>query len=158
MKLKTASVEQTTMDLDLKKVGEQCLRLESETIVNIDDNIKNLISDMKVKMVEWRGVGLAAPQVGYNLRIIVVKLGCGTIQEMINPRISWTSTERETMSEGCLSIPMTTVEVERPLKIRVKFQCVDEQFKYWSLHNFDARVVLHETDHLQGILMTDYLD
>lgn len=146
------------MDLDLKKVGDQCLRLESETINVIDNNIKNLISDMKVKMVEWRGVGLAAPQVGYNLRIIVVKLGCGNIQEMINPRISWTSTERETMSEGCLSIPMTTAEVERPLKIRVKFQCVNGEFKYWCLHNFDARVVLHEMDHLEGVLMTDYLD
>ena len=76
------------MDLDLKKIGEDCLRVTSKRIDDIDDNIKSLISDMKVKMVEWHGVGLAAPQVGHNVRAIVVRLGNGDTQEMINPRIS----------------------------------------------------------------------
>ena len=144
------------MDLDLKKIGEGCLRVTSQRIDVIDDGIKTLISNMKVKMVEWHGVGLAAPQVGYNVRAIVVRLGNGDTQEMINPRISWTSTERQTMTEGCLSIPEMSVDVDRPIKIRVKFQTLTGEHKYWSLHNFDARVVLHEMDHLEGVLMTDY--
>ena len=144
------------MDLDLKKIGEECLRVTSKRIDDIDDSIKSLVSDMKVKMVEWHGVGLAAPQVGHNVRAIVVRLGNGNTQEMINPRISWTSQERQTMTEGCLSIPEMSVDVDRPKKIRVKFQTISGEHKYWCLHNFDARVVLHEMDHLEGVLMTDY--
>ena len=112
---------------------------------------------MKVKMVEWHGVGLAAPQVGHNVRAIVVCLGNGDIQEMINPRISWTSTrETNSMTEGCLSIPGMSANVDRPTSMRVKFQTIAGEHKYWCLHNFDARVVLHEMDHLEGVLMTDY--
>jgi peptide deformylase len=143
------------MDLDLKKVGDDCLRKTSERIETIDETIKDLISQMKIKMVEWNGCGLAAPQVGKNVRAIVVLLKTGEIQEMINPRISWTSQDRESMQEGCLSIPEMLANVDRPVKIRVKFQTLSGEHKYWSLHNFDARVVLHECDHLDGILMTD---
>ena len=57
-------------------------------------------------MVEWNGIGLAAPQVGHNIRVILIKVtSSGSIQEMINPRISWTSEERVKMEEGCSSIP-----------------------------------------------------
>ena len=148
------SREKARMDLDLRKIGDECLTQTSKRIGDIDDYIKELVSQMKVKMVEWKGVGLAAPQVGHNIRLIVVKLNTGVIQEMINPRISWTSLETEKMTEGCLSIPNELVTVERPKKIRVKFQCLNGEFKYWCLSNFDARVVLHEFDHLEGILMT----
>ena len=144
------------MDLDLKIVGDECLRKPSIPINDITDDIVSLASEMKKKMVEWSGIGLAAPQVGRNIRLIVVQLGCGKIVEMINPRISWTSLERCSFDEGCLSIPGETQPVERAKHIRVRFQDITGQHKYWKLSRMDARVVLHEYDHLEGLLMTDY--
>lgn len=145
------------MTLNLKKLGDECLTEVSKPVTDITDDIKELISEMKVKMVEWSGIGLAAPQVGHNIRVIVIRTSAGSIQEMINPRISWTSDERVKMEEGCLSIPGEFQWIERPSKVRVKFETVDGEYKYWCLHKMDARVFLHEHDHLEGILMTDKL-
>ncbi len=143
------------MGLALKIVGENCLTEPSINIDNITQDIIDLAGNMKRKMVEWDGIGLAAPQVGHNIRLIVLRLSTGKIVEMINPRISWTSDRRVNMSEGCLSIPEKELWVERPSKVRVKFQTLEGDFKYWCLHKMDARVFLHEYDHLEGILMTD---
>ena len=145
------------MDLALKIVGENCLTEPSIPIEEITEEVIKLSEKMKEKMVEWSGIGLAAPQVGYNIRLIVIRLGSGKIQEMINPRISWTSDERKNCEEGCLSIPGKRLWVDRPSKVRVKFQTIDGEFKYWCLHKMDARVFLHEYDHLEGILMTERL-
>ena len=144
------------MDLDLKFIGDECLREPSKLIEDITDDIVSLASEMKKKMVEWNGIGLAAPQVGCNIRLIIVQLRCGKIVEMINPRISWTSPEKCSIDEGCLSIPGETQSVERSRCIRVRFQDITGQHKYWKLSRMDARVVLHEYDHLEGLLMTDY--
>lgn len=143
------------MDLGLKRVGDECLTTPSKTIEVIDDSIVDLAESMQTKMVEWNGIGLAAPQVGRNIRLILVKLATGKTEVMINPRISWTSETRVSMAEGCLSIPEKTIWVERPSKVRVKFQTLTNEYKYWCLHKMDARVFLHEYDHLEGILMTD---
>lgn len=145
------------MDLALKIVGENCLTEPSIPIEEITEQVIKLSNRMKEKMVEWDGIGLAAPQVGYNIRLIVIRLSSGKIQEMINPRISWTSEERKNSAEGCLSIPGKSMWIERPSRVRVKFQTLDGDFKYWCLHKMDARVLLHEYDHLEGILMTDRL-
>ena len=143
------------MDLALKIVGDECLTRESTRITEITETTRSLISSMKEKMIEWNGIGLAAPQVGHNIRLIVIRLSTGKIQEMINPRISWTSDERVKIEEGCLSIPDKSIWIDRPSKVRVKFQTQEGEFKYWCLHKMDARVFLHEYDHLEGILMTD---
>lgn len=143
------------MVLDLKRIGDEHLTIPSATIREITPEVIALAEEMKVKMVEWNGIGLAAPQVGHNIRLIVLRLSGGKIHEMINPRISWTSPERVSMEEGCLSIPGKSIWVERPQKVRVKFQQSDGQFKYWCLNKMDARVLFHEYDHLDGILMVD---
>ncbi len=143
------------MGLDLKKVGDECLTTPSQTIRSIDDSIVELAEAMKAKMVEWNGIGLAAPQVGKNIRMLVLRLSTGQTEVMINPRISWCSPERVRMEEGCLSIPGEFEWIERPSKVRVKFQTTEGEFKYWCLHKMDARVFLHEYDHLEGILMTE---
>jgi peptide deformylase len=143
------------MGLALRIVGEACLTKKSETIETITEDIIGLSERMKEKMVQWNGIGLAAPQVGHNIRLIVIRLSTGKIQEMINPRISWTSDERVKIEEGCLSIPDKNIWIDRPSKVRVKFQTQEGEFKYWCLHKMDARVFLHEYDHLEGILMTD---
>ncbi len=144
------------MGLALKIVGENCLTEPSTTIDNITDDIIELSNTMKRKMVEWDGIGLAAPQVGHNIRLLVMRLSTGKIQEMINPRISWTSESRVKIEEGCLSIPGERIWVDRSSRVRVKFQTAEGEFKYWCLHKMDARVFLHEYDHLEGILMTSY--
>jgi len=143
------------VDLDLKRIGDEHLITPSDTIKEITQDVIDLAEEMKVKMVEWNGIGLAAPQVGHNIRLIVLRLSTGTICEMINPRISWCSEERVSMEEGCLSIPGTMKWIERPRKVRVKFQQADGQYKYWCLNKMDARVLFHEYDHLDGILMVD---
>ena len=143
------------MVLDLKKVGDECLTTPSQTIRSIDESIVELSEAMKAKMVEWNGIGLAAPQVGKNIRMLVMRLSTGKTEVMINPRISWCSPERVKMEEGCLSIPGEYEWIERPSKVRVKFQTTEGEFKYWCLHKMDARVFLHEYDHLEGILMTE---
>ena len=144
------------MDLDLKFIGDGCLRKPSTKVENITEDVVAFVKAMKQKMVECNGIGLAAPQVGRNIRIIVVQLLCGMTVEMINPRISWTSDDRCTLDEGCLSIPGQIQSVERYKSIRVKFQDITGQHKYWKLSKMDARVVLHEYDHLEGLLMVDY--
>lgn len=145
------------MDLDLKFIGDEHLITPSATIRHITEEIIDLAEAMKVKMVEWNGIGLAAPQVGKNIRMLVLQLGTGKIEVMINPRISWCSPERVKMEEGCLSIPGKSNWIERPSKVRVKFQTLEGEYKYWCLHKMDARVFLHEYDHLEGILMTERL-
>ena len=145
------------MDLDLKKIGDECLTFPSATIRDIDQSIIDLVEAMKVKMVEWNGIGLATPQVGRNVRLMVMRLHTGKVVELINPRISWCSPERVKMEEGCLSIPGEWEWIERPAKVRVKFQTAEGEYKYWCLHKMDARVFLHEYDHLEGVLMTDRL-
>lgn len=145
------------MVLDLKIVGENCLTEPSVTIDNITEDIIKLSNTMKRKMVEWSGVGLAAPQVGHNIRLIIIRTSTGTIQEMINPKIRWSSDKEVDMMEGCLSIPGKSIWLNRPSKLRIKFQTIDGDFKYWSIDKMDARVFLHEYDHLEGILMTDRL-
>ena len=143
------------MDLDLKIIGDECLTEVSKPVKEIDDFIHQLAESMRIKMRECNGIGLAAPQVGHNIRMILVQLKSGKVQEMINPRISWCSLERVKMEEGCLSIPGEYLVVERPSRVRVKFQTLDGEYNYWCLHNMDARVFLHEYDHLEGILMKD---
>ena len=145
------------MDLDLKLIGDECLTKKANTVSDINTEIHHIIPLMKKKMVELNGIGLAAPQVGVDLRIMVIRLGTGQIQELINPRISWTSEERVKMQEGCLSIPGKSAWIERPSRVRVKFETISGEYKYWCLHKMDARVFLHEYDHLEGILMTDRL-
>lgn len=143
--------------MDLKKLGDECLTVVSSPVTEITQEVKDLVAEMKVKMVEWNGIGLAAPQVGHNIRVLVMQIAGGQIQEMINPRISWMSPERVKIEEGCLSIPGEFQWIERASKVRVKFETVDGEYKYWCLHKMDARVFLHEYDHLEGILMTEKL-
>jgi len=143
------------MDLDLKLIGDEHLTKVSEPVKAIDEFIEDLAAAMRIKMRECNGIGLAAPQVGHNIRLILVRLSTGQVQEMINPRISWCSPERVSIEEGCLSIPNEYKWIDRPSRVRVKFQTLEGDFKYWCLHKMDARVFLHEYDHLEGVLMTD---
>ena len=144
------------MILTLRTDGDDCLRRKSHPVwPKIDDYIVDLVKSMKPIMMENDGVGLAAPQVGHNVRVILVLID-GEIQEMINPEVTWVSDKKVISEEGCLSIPGHYIDVERPKEIKLKFQTLNGKFKKWKLNGLEARVVLHEIDHLDGVLMTDY--
>ena len=126
------------------------------------EEVKDLVRDLKDTMLSQHGIGLAAPQVGVNLRVIVIQLIksgklVGSVQEMINPVITKSSTEIVEYEEGCLSIPGEYYSIKRPSTIDVKFQTLNGRYKRWYLRGLEARVVQHELDHLNGVLMIDHL-
>lgn len=126
--------------------------------------LKKLIEDMEETMLKADGVGLAAPQVGHSLRVLVVN---GSLlaednpalkdfkRAMINPELVWESDEQAEYSEGCLSIPEIHATVARPAKIRVSYIDGDFNRKEEEFGEFACRMVQHEMDHLDGILFTD---
>ncbi len=117
--------------------------------------ILTLVEDMKTTAVAVDGVGLAAPQVGILSRVIVVNYGASPYA-LLNPRLVWTSKGTSVLDEGCLSVPGIVVPVRRPKKIRVV--ALDESGTVVETQATDllAKILQHEIDHLNGILITDY--
>ena len=145
----------------IKTIGDRCLRVTSEEVVFDKKEIAELYTDMCDAMWEADGIGLAAPQIGINKRVILVD---ETTEEhgryahlMVNPKITWKSEEKVLFDEGCLSVPDTNGEVSRSKSIKITFQNKDGKYKKWKLDGIAARVVQHEIDHLEGILFVDYL-
>jgi len=143
------------MILDILHDGDEILKKISCSVI-LDDEVREFIGSMKETMIDANGIGLAAPQVGRNIRVIVVKLQYGDIQEMINPAIKWYSDHVVKIEEGCLSVPGKYVELTRPSKISISFQDLSGKYRRWKLKSLEARIVQHEIDHLDGVLMTDY--
>ena len=148
------------MRLNVLKDGEEVLRIKSIPTL-ITDEVRDLVSNMKETMLAENGIGLSAPQVGVNLRVIVIQLMSagklvGPVQEMINPVITNYSDDTMEYEEGCLSIPGEYIRIDRPRSIHVKFQTLSGKYKKWFLKGLEARIVQHEIDHLDGVLMSDY--
>jgi len=137
--------------------GNEVLRKKSGIVTAVDKKILKLIKDMEKAMKEEKGVGLAAPQVGVNKRLIIVLLDNKITVPMINPDIIDHSNETEYGEEGCLSLPGKWGQVERYKQIVVQFRDTKGEKRVLKLEGFNARVVQHEIDHLDGILFTDYL-
>ena len=141
--------------LSIRKYGNPVLREKCQPVSEIGNAIKRLIDDMAKVMYEHGGVGLAAPQVGVKKRVIVADVDQGLIA-FTNPEIL-SEEGKDTASEGCLSIPAVEVEVERAKRITVEgFNRVGEHVEL-TLDGLIARAVQHEIDHLNGILVIDYL-
>ena len=119
-----------------------------------------LIKDMIDTMYQEDGVGLAAPQVGVSKRIIVVSPNArrGEERVYINPEIIESSPEKEIGLEGCLSLPGISCEVQRSKKIKFKALDLNGVEQAEELLNFPARVIQHEIDHLNGVLIIDRVD
>lgn len=114
-------------------------------------------ADEMLKLIKDIGVGLAAPQVGLSTRLIVVTVKSFPPLIMCNPEIKWAKGE-QTSVEGCLSIPGAHVEVKRAFKIKVDYQLPSGTKKSITANQYLARVIQHEIDHLDGILITDHKD
>lgn len=110
---------------------------------------------MEQTLLEVEGLGIAAPQVGQSLRMCLAKIG-NRIIPLINPTITWKSDDQEIAEEGCLSLPGISVSVPRAKHIIVHFLDTKGTSQERKLSNLSARIVQHEVDHLDGILIVDY--
>ncbi|MBZ6076554.1 peptide deformylase [Microvirga puerhi] len=137
------------------------LRLVSEPVKEITDAIRTLTDDMLETMYDAPGVGLAAIQIGVPLRIVTVDVSKSETERqpmvLINPEILWTSEEKRTYEEGCLSIPEYYEEVERPDRVRFRYMNLDGKIIEQEAGELMATCVQHEIDHLNGVLFIDYL-
>lgn len=143
-----------TAPLKVRIYGDPCLRKKSSPVKEVGPGERLLFAAMIETMRQAKGVGLAAPQVGINQRFFVMDVGDGPVV-VINPRIT-KKAGLCILEEGCLSIPEVTVEIERPQKVTVCFMNEDGKLMEMTCEDLAARVVLHETDHLNGKLIVDY--
>ncbi|MFA6917915.1 MAG: peptide deformylase [Candidatus Gracilibacteria bacterium] len=135
------------------------LRTKSVRVGKINAVLKKFAKDMRETMIAKDGLGLAAPQVGENLRMIIVTMNYGAsnaiVMTMINPEILSHGEEVYIAEEGCLSLPKRFENVERFKEVVVEFTDLDGGEHTLKLANLDARVVQHEVDHLDGVLFID---
>ncbi len=135
----------------IRVIGDPCLEKKCKPVVKITDGTRILIEDMFDTMYEAQGVGLAAPQVGILRRICVVDIRDEEPIVLINPELIESSGE-QTDQEGCLSVPGKSAEVTRPDYVKVKSLDIDMNEVIYEGEGLKARAILHEMDHLDGIL------
>lgn len=152
------------MKMQLAYYGDPVLRKKGARIEGIDDDLRQLVIDMYETMKAHNGIGLAAPQVHRSLTLFITQVPFqlpngswkhGDVKVYINPKIIEVSEETITESEGCVSIPKLYVDVARP--VRVKIQAHDLQGNEFieEYSDLEARCVLHENDHINGVLNID---
>jgi len=141
--------------LAIRQIIQKPATLLEETcnpVTRFDEELATLLDDLYETMIDADGVGIAAPQVGVPLRVAIVDLGEGEEPiEMVNPEVIHTEGESIDI-EGCLSIPGLYGEVERPYAIRIQAQERDGTWYELEAEDYEARAILHEIDHLDGIL------
>ncbi|MCK5120128.1 MAG: peptide deformylase [Candidatus Latescibacteria bacterium] len=146
--------------LPIYTYGDPVLRREAKPVERINHELRTLLRDMAETMVYGKGIGLAAPQVGESLSLMVVDLSLGEEPNkaiaLINPRILGKEGE-QSREEGCLSIPDIHGDVIRAAEIGVRFHDLEGQERELECRDLLARVILHEVDHLQGRLFVDRL-
>jgi len=140
--------------LEIKKYPDSVLRGKSEEIKEITPEIMSLGFDMVETMVASQGLGLAAPQVGELKRLIVIE-GEEKPQILINPKILNSGSKTEILEEGCLSFPELFLKIKRPKEIEVEFRNLQGEKIKVKATGMLARVIQHEIDHLDGILILD---
>lgn len=137
------------------------LRRKSLPVERVDNRIRKLMEDMLETMYASDGIGLAAPQVGEAVRVIVAD--CAAEGEprrplkLANPEIIWRSPESRSYSEGCLSLPDQFADVVRPERVRIRYLDSENEIRETEFDSLTATCLQHEMDHLEGILFVDYL-
>ncbi|MFH0851817.1 MAG: peptide deformylase [Candidatus Peregrinibacteria bacterium] len=139
-----------------KGADNPILRRKGAKVREVTKALKKLIKDMRETVKVEDGAGLAAPQVGQSLQLCIALIE-GKMTALINPAIVRKSKEAETQEEGCLSLPGLQVSVTRPVTITVKYLNEKGLPEERRLSDFSARTVQHEVDHLNGVLLADYL-
>jgi peptide deformylase len=140
----------------VRKFGDPVLRASALQVERFDDALKAEIEWMGELMHDALGVGLAATQLGVLHRVLVYRaLPEDPVTALVNPVLEWTSDELEVAEEGCLSLPAVHVEVERAARVRVRAQDDTGQELEVEAEGLPARVIQHEIDHLNGVLILD---
>jgi len=140
----------------VRKYGDPVLRSRALEIDRFDDALREEIRRMGELMHDSLGIGLAATQVGVMHRVLVYRVESdGAIAALVNPVREWESEEHEPMDEGCLSLPGVLVEVDRPVHVRVRAKDERGEDIVVEASGLEARVIQHEMDHLDGVLIVD---
>ena len=144
---------------DIHTLGDQVLRTPAKRIGKVDDSIRSLARDMLVSMYAAKGIGLAAPQIGEPLQLLVIDLEIEDPKSppliLINPEITAVGGSLCTYEEGCLSIPGVYLDVVRPSVVDVSYRDEMGRPKRMKADGLMARCIQHEMDHLNGVLFVD---
>ena len=143
--------------LPLRVAPDPILRQKAKRVRNIDGSIRKLVEDMLDSMRASQGVGLAAPQIGVLLRVIVIEVPDQDVLTLINPRIVRKTGERE-VQEGCLSVPGYRGEIKRAETVVAKGLGLDGKEIRVKAQELLAQALEHEIGHIQGALYTDLLE
>ena len=140
----------------VRKFGDPALRTKARPIDRIDDALRSEIERMGEIMHDALGVGLAATQLGVLHRLLVYRVQPDApVNALINPEIEWAGSAEEIAEEGCLSLPAVLVDVERPIYVRVRGLDENGEEVVVEASGLEARVIQHEIDHLDGVLILD---
>lgn len=141
------------MVLRIRTEGSEILRKKARPITSVNRSIKRLAEDMLETMYKARGAGLAAPQIGRDIRLVVIDIGEGPMM-LVNPKLT-SSAGNVVDVEACLSIPGVSGRVPRAERVCVESLDIDGKTQLLEAEGFLARVMQHEIDHLDGVLFTD---
>lgn len=139
----------------IRTLGDPVLREKAAPVTQFDERLQELAARMIKIMDDAPGIGLAAPQLGVVKRLLVYQVHDDGPHALVNPEIVWHSDETDVHDEGCLSVPDVVVPVERALRIRVRAQDVHGEPLDYEAEEMEARVIQHESDHLDGVLILD---
>jgi peptide deformylase len=140
----------------IRKLGDPVLKSSATPVDRFDESLRRQVSRMAGIMNDALGVGLAAPQLGISQRLLVYRVGADApVIALANPEVEWSSSDLEGGEEGCLSIPGITVDVERPLHLRVRARDEEGGERVVEASGLEARVIQHEMDHLDGVLILE---
>ena len=160
-------VEQATLDPEVaarreaalahvRSFGDPVLRAEARPVEIFDQRLLDEVAWMGAIMHDSLGIGLAATQVGVLNRVLVYRVEHDSpINALVNPVLEWSGKDKEVLEEGCLSLPGVNVDVERPIYVRVRAQDPTGAPILIEASGLEARVIQHEMDHLDGVLILD---
>ena len=140
----------------VRTYGDPVLRAEARPVEVFDDRLREQVMHMSALMHDALGIGLAATQIGILNRVLVYRVEHDSpVNALINPVLEWSGKDEEPMEEGCLSLPGVHVDVERPVFVRVHAQDPSGAPIVIEASGLEARVIQHEMDHLDGVLILD---
>jgi peptide deformylase len=140
----------------IRRFGDPVLKSRAGRVDRFDGALRDQVERMAALMHDALGIGLAAPQIGISQQLLVYRVGPeGPVNALVNPEIEWSSDEAEPAQEGCLSIPGILVDVDRPVYVRVRAQDENGDDRVVEASGLEARVIQHEVDHLNGVLILD---
>jgi peptide deformylase len=140
----------------VRKLGDPVLRTKARPVDRFDGPLRDEVRRMAALMHDALGIGLAAPQVGISHRLLVYRVESESpTVALVNPEIEWSSRDEEISEEGCLSLPHVMVDVERPIAVLVRARDEFGEQLVVEATGLEARVIQHEIDHLDGVLILD---